>query len=427
MLEVTVAADHQAMTTRVTTSGTVTVPSGEWECEVVASGGRGTSTASDTRSGAGVLDIPDVDHIAFRGSSAREVSVEGRLIRDGQTIAVDRPPQIPVAARPALAGMVGAVVYPILPVAPYTTTANALAVIDALPAGLDCVRVALPWVSLQPSSSAWDPTLVAHLDTFFTGCASRSLKVLLTVGTTPTWARTGGTNQAPPDSAATFGAWVDSILDRWESTVDIVAIDPWNEPKLIFTGTDAQMVALVQASKSAAAGRALVSTPSLALADAPYLQRLFDAGLTSADFDAVDFHPYGLAFTGSNMRPIDPRFPPVPDDRASSPLAGLHDLLDVLAANDSEGKTLIASETGASPFKRGATSVADANYQLDPDTARVWLDTQLDQMRRAGCAYVCTYVGRDPTAPDASWATRYGLLDFDGYRRPTWTALSVHV
>ena len=427
-MTLTVTPDHQAMTTRVRSSGSDNVTgAGTWAYTVVASGPDGSTTATASRSGSGALAIPDVNHVAFRRPGAGVIGVEGRLTRDGVIQSVERT-TVPVAARPARSGLVGAVVYPILPVAPYTTTANALAVIDKMPSGMGCVRVSLPWVSIQPSAAGtFDPTLVAHLDTFFAGCASRNLKVLLSVGTSPTWARVGGTNQAPPTSAATFGQWVDDILDRWDGTADIVSIDPWNEPKGLFTGTDAQMVGLVRAAHTAAAGRALVSTPSLALADAAYLERLFAAGLTSADFDAVDFHPYGLAFTGNNMRPIDPRFPPPAADRAGSPLAGLHDLIDVLALHGATGKTFIASETGAAPFPRGTSSVNDPSYQLDADTARVWLDTQLDQLRRAGVAYSVCYVSQDPVAASGGWADNYGLLDSAGNRRATWQALAAHL
>jgi hypothetical protein len=83
----------------------------------------------------------------------------------------------------------------------------------------------------------------------FADLATRGIKAQVTCGTTPAWARTGGTTLSPATNPVDHANFVQSIVSRWGS--QILCVDPWNEPDLSFSGTAAQYVALLSAVRTA--------------------------------------------------------------------------------------------------------------------------------------------------------------------------------
>ena len=322
---------------------------------------------------------------------------------------------------------VGAQIYPTHP----STNAHLdyAAVLAALPPNLTFTRVGVPWRLLQPTSSAWDETEAGYFDSVFAALNTAGLDVILTVGTTPTWALASGTDTLmPPADPATFGAWVDAVIDRWSGVVNIVGIDPWNEPNeaASFKGTDAQFVAMVQAAHTAAAGRVPIAPGSLALADHAYLDGLFDLGLTGADFDYIDVHPYPIAFTpdGLAMRWVNPHRPPPTADVGGSLIAGCHEIERVLADRGiaSGAKPFWLSEWGVS-----SNPVDDASpaHRMTDARAADWHSTVFDQAARMSVIEgVCVHEASDITGGASGWNSRWGMLRPNLTRRPKWSAVA---
>jgi LysM repeat protein len=93
--------------------------------------------------------------------------------------------------------------------------------------GVQWVRLNANWADIevvqgQPNYNQLDATVDAlSLDGF---------NILLTVATSPTWARSETVEDGPPDDFATFGAFVSQLATRYQGRVQAYQI--WNEPNL---------------------------------------------------------------------------------------------------------------------------------------------------------------------------------------------------
>lgn len=381
---------------------TVTFTEFDMAVRTVVTAGSSVTVSDRQHSTTGAAPL---EHWTYRTASTDTIAVRvdgGHLTRT-------------VAAQPAagalLTGVHGSA---IVPVDPFTTHRGLDDDLDALPA-IDVVRVGIPWKALQPSSATFGAE-ATYWDAVLADIDARGYKAVLTVGTAPAWA--GGSATSPPTDPADFGAWVDALLDRWVNTVEIVAMDPWNEPNsnMFFTGTDTQYLGILRAAHTAAAGRVPVSLGSIAFADLDWVETLFGLGLTGADFDTVDLHPYPLSFQGSAYW-IPPELPPAEVDVPASLVAGVHALEDILASHGITGRDFIISEYGATS---NPVDAASPHLRVTDTRATDWLFTAIDQASRmSSVAVFCIH-----EACDLGGADGWGLLREDRTWRPKRAVLT---
>lgn len=386
----TVTHDDYAMAVRTTVTEGASV--------VIADQHRSTSGAAP------------LTHWSYRQADAHTVTVTV----DGQTTTHT------ITAQPApdLSLPIGVHAFAVTPAEPYTAHRDLAAELNALPA-VDVVRLGIPWKALQPSSAAFDATEATYWDGVLADIDARGAKVSLTVGTTPTWA--GPSATAAPTDPDDFGQWVDDIIDRWSSTVEILSIDPWNEPNADpYTGTVASYLGILRAAHTAAAGRVPIALGSIAFVDVPWLEELFALGMTGDDFDVVDFHPYPISFAGATHW-VNPHRPPAAADIECSVIGGCHLLEATLADHGITGRDLFISEYGLPSNPRDDAS---PHLRMTDHRAVDWLGVAFDHARRIpSLKAFCIHEARD-RVEGASWINGWGMLRIDGTRSPKYAVLA---
>lgn len=156
----------------------------------------------------------------------------------------------------------------------------------------------------------------AELDHAVCEAAARGLKPLLTLFTTPRWARQASCvddNDCAPQSPREYGEIARHLAQRYAGM--LAGIEIWNEPDccgFLIGGDDsfkAQKVASMtrqayyQIHTLPAAQQTRIVTGALEGADAEFLRKMYDARHSiDGYFDAISFHPYGNRFS-----PYDPR------------------------------------------------------------------------------------------------------------------------
>jgi len=111
------------------------------------------------------------------------------------------------------------------------TTARDIALVKQ--AGLNWVKIAVPWRSIEPSCKNcidW-----SDLDRVVLAASQAGLKILARVDHQPAWSRAVATENGPPDDAFDYADFVSVMAKRYrEGSVKgtIQAIQVWNEPNL---------------------------------------------------------------------------------------------------------------------------------------------------------------------------------------------------
>jgi LysM repeat protein len=174
--------------------------------------------------------------------------------------------------------------------------------------GLDWVKVEVSWEQVEPQQGTFDFALLDQAVTRFSGIRN---KILFTITRTPSWARTYGLEDGPPDDFKLFGDFVAALAGRYAGRVTAYQI--WNEPNLrrnwasdvhrIDASNYMLLLQTAYAKIKEADPAALVITAGLAptgfndgvnaLNDRLYLQSMYDTGLR--DFsDGVAVHASGF-------------------------------------------------------------------------------------------------------------------------------------
>jgi len=119
----------------------------------------------------------------------------------------------------------GAFAYGVVAFVPNANTEQFTQQVQGL--GMAWVRLNVNWRDVevlqgQPDFAALDPVIEA--------LSAAGLRVMLTVSTSPTWARADQTEDGPPDDYAPFGMFVGQLAARYNGKVQAIQI--WNEPNL---------------------------------------------------------------------------------------------------------------------------------------------------------------------------------------------------
>lgn len=407
---------------RTRLTGTLDVGGEEATVVTVVSDDRHSTTAE--QSGAGEITI-NVDHMTHRGPTPVTVADQIVVLRAGVPFAasvVGDDVTVDAWAAPGAPsiGVQIAVIQPgvLPPLAhlPYET------VLDAMPPGLGHVRLGIPWSVLQPDSSAWDETEASYFDAVFAELDSRGLAVILTLGGTPAWAGGGASRLDPPTNASDHQAWYDAVFDRWGSAATILSVDPWNESNLpsFWPGTTAKYLDTMRACKAGVAGRAPVALGSISLGDYAYVAELLGLGMTGADFDVLDLHPYPIEQDLARWR--NPRFPPPAGEYPAGFASGIHMIEQTLAEAGITSRDIYITEVGV------ATNPNDAVPGLRVTDARAadWIARCMEAAaHHQRIQAITVHEAIDLEAnPAQSWAGGFGLLDAGFTRRAKWSAVA---
>jgi polysaccharide biosynthesis protein PslG len=175
--------------------------------------------------------------------------------------------------------------------------------------GVSWVKIDVAWRDLEQAKGQIDFT---SLDNAISALEAENFNILLTVSTSPAWARTSTEEDGPPDTLADYATFIGALAQRYAGRVG--AYEIWNEPNLrrewnstVHNISAASYIELLRQSYSAvktADSAAIVVSAGLAptgfndgvnaLNDRLYLSALYSAGLSSVS-DAIGSHPNGWA------------------------------------------------------------------------------------------------------------------------------------
>lgn len=93
--------------------------------------------------------------------------------------------------------------------------------------GMDWVRLNIKWREIEAVQG--QPNFTT-LDSVIDSLSATPMQILLTVSTSPTWARADQSEDGPPDDYAPFGVFVGQLATRYAGKVQAIQI--WNEPNL---------------------------------------------------------------------------------------------------------------------------------------------------------------------------------------------------
>jgi hypothetical protein len=411
---ISVTRTDWAMAQQIRVQGSVSVGSGSHTVTVVVSGGPRSTTWTTTLSGPADQAV-DVEHFAIRSSTAIAANVA--VVVDGTTAVYAQAGT--VAARPAYGtALRGTHMSPHVYDNPTTM---------ALLPSQGVVSLGVAWSTFQPVDAAhYDATQLALYDATFADLATRGCKAIVTFGTTPAWARSGGTTLTAATNPADHAAFIAFCAARWSSVISWV--NPWNEVNLPSfwpsPNTTTQYVQLLAATKTAVAAAApscKVCLGPFSLGDYTFVDGLFSVGLTGAMFDAVDMHPYPWSdkITASGEWYHPSAMPPAAALNGSV-VGGIHKIESVLASHGVTGKPLVCSEFGA------ATNPVDTTtpqLRLADSDAAAWVAIIWDQLRRMPqMEAICLHEAKD-TNSLGGWANSFGVLDAGNNRRASYATL----
>jgi polysaccharide biosynthesis protein PslG len=299
--------------------------------------------------------------------------------------------------------------------------------------GVGWVRADLDWNDIQGSGpNTWD---WSNYDRVVAAASARGLKVLPIIAYTAPWARPSGCNDemCAPANVAAFANFAQQAVLRYAPR-GIHVWEVWNEPNLNGfwkpSPNAAAFVNLLHATYPAikqADSTATVISGGLASTDSSsgipqltYLQQMYSAG-GRPYFDAVGYHPYSF---------------PVPASYNASWNAwskmGITNpsIRSIMVANGDSAKHIWATEYGAPTGGPGAGATA-SNYNLNAGPDHV--DESLQAIIAADVVHVGNtypwlsatfwYSYRDLGTSSSTSENFYGLLRYDGSRKPAYAAL----
>lgn len=272
-----------------------------------------------------------------------------------------------------------------------TDTDTALGLLKA--AGVDTIRIMLPWAGAEPVDDTFD---WAAVDRMIDSAGAHGIKVLATINTTPDWAAVPGQQiyTAAPADLEAYGDFVSAVATRYQGKV--ADYEVWNEPNYEGfwepTPDAAAYTALLKiaytAIKAADPNATVIGGSVAAVAEVPggsainpvtYLSQMYAAG-AAGYFDALAFHPYLYS------KPFS-----VQQGHAGVPFTQAQQLHEVMVANGDGHKKIWATEYGQ-PASEGGETVQAAYVG---DFLRAWRSLEF-----AGPAFIHTVADYGHDFPD---------------------------
>jgi len=301
------------------------------------------------------------------------------------------------------------------------------AVEQASALGAGWVRSFVRWDQIEPAGPGrWDAGQIGALDELVGSAQTRNVKVLVVVLGAPSWANGSPDAFVPPRDPADFGRFVGAMSARYHGR--IAAWEIWNEPDdPQFWHGDVNAAAYAPLVRSAHRAIKDADPATLVLAaastgnDYPFLEGLYAAG-AGDDFDGVASH------TDTACLVTSPDIYYREHGRVGRfSFLGFRETHAVLEAHGHGERPIFLSEIGWSASRLRCARGASAGKK----SAGV---SEAQQAAYLKLAYRCLssypyvraalwFSSRDVTAEDTELG-RYGLLRWDGTRRPAWEALS---
>ena len=291
------------------------------------------------------------------------------------------------------------------------------------------VRGFARWDMIEPNGpDRWSPDQIAALDELTQSARDRGLKVLLVVSGSPHWANNAADPFVPPADPGEYGRFLRALSARYRGLV--TAWEIWNEPDGVEFWKGAPPSAgaylpLLQAAfkgiRGGDPGAKVLAAPATGN-DYPFLEGIYAAG-GKGSFDGVAVHTDTACLIKA---PND--YYRGPDGRIGQfSFLGFREMHAVMAANGDGDKPIIMSEIGWStsrtPCARGQWAGQKASGVSEAQQAA---NLKLAFRCLSFYPYVeaaLWFSAQDYGAPDTE-LNRYGLLRFDGSKRPSYDALA---
>lgn len=162
----------------------------------------------------------------------------------------------------------------------------------------NAVRVDLDWRTLEyKGRGEYEASYLARIDSMLAEAATRGIKVIAILATTPPWASEGKAWNDAPTNASDYGAACKFLAARYG--VELAAIEVWNEPEIKedLIGTSDLPLTYTHMTQACFSGaregnaEVPVITGSLSYADTTFLNQLYADGIAGS-YDGISIHPY---------------------------------------------------------------------------------------------------------------------------------------
>ena len=277
--------------------------------------------------------------------------------------------------------------------------------------GVTDLRIAVPWVYIEPAAGTYDWT---KMDALVDTATALGFTLTGAVTATPTWAGIPLAGAPDPD---TYAAFAGSVAARYGSQID--AYEVWNEPNgVIFyapvnpAGYTRMLQAAYSAIKAANPDATVLAgtlgatgtVNGITLSPQQFLAQMYEAG-AAGYFDALSYHPYHYTLPFSAGA-----------GTANAPLDQVKALYDLMVANGDGDKKIWATEYGTATTPGwGVTQAEQAALLRDFLTA--W-----SRLAYTGPAFV--YTSHDAQTGILNHEYNFGLFTSDGRPKPAAQVLA---
>ena len=289
-------------------------------------------------------------------------------------------------------------------------------------AGVRWVRLGFEWNVIQPSAA--DRFEWARYDAVVKALSGAGMRILGLIAYTPPWANGGyDSKYYPPQSSVAFARFASQVAQRYCAD-QVAAWEIWNEPNLgnfWRPAADARAYgALLKATSSAirrVAPRALILSGGLAQPyesvkdqDArDFLRQLYSDG-AGPYIDGVANHPYTTPYLASSLRGHNWKKMSI-----YSP-----SMRDIMLIHGDGAKPIWITEFGAP-----TAGMSGFDIKVDEATQALMLTDIYGLARREswlGPVFWYNFQDFCPPQPEKSTECYYGLVRFDGSRKPAYLA-----
>lgn len=277
--------------------------------------------------------------------------------------------------------------------------------------GVTDLRVAVPWVYIEPAAGSYN---WSKMDALVEAATAMGFTLTAAVTATPAWA---GLILAGAPDPATYAAFAGSVAQRYGS--QIASYEVWNEPNgvIFYAPVDparyTEMLKAAYTAIKAANPEAVVlagslgattNVPGISITPQQFLAAMYEAG-AAGYFDALSYHPYHFTLPFSQG-----------GGTANTPLEQVKALYDLMVANGDAGKQIWATEYGTATTPGwGVTPAEQAALLRDFLTA--W-----SKLAFTGPAFV--YTSQDVQTGILNHEYNFGLFTSDGKPKPAAQVLA---
>lgn len=271
--------------------------------------------------------------------------------------------------------------------------------------GVTDLRVAVPWVYIQPTSTSYDWT---KMDNVVDTATSMGFSITGAITGNPVW---GGTPIAGAPDPTAYANFASAVATRYATKIG--AYEIWNEPNGVIFFAPVSAAKYTEVLKAAYTAIKAANPEAIVLAGAlgatgtikgislspqQFLTQMYAAG-AAGYFDALSYHPYGSTLPFSSGTAV-----------TNSALQQIQALYSIMVANGDGDLKIWGTEYGnATTPGIGITKAEQAQYLQDFITA--WT-----RLSFTGPAFV--YTAEDLQTGALNAEANFGLFNSDGTPKP---------